>query len=184
MILGKRCFLQGIFHELVNFHNRSLITTSVAIVGCWEYSDDVSLVGPVVSIHHELMGSTYQLQVVSMIELFWDVLTEGVTSTSGWDTPTASIIGIWPEQIANGTLWIILVITNWSELTLHEAPPELYQVILFSLECQYWERDLRGDRIFDPRQQQLGANNQRAQWIISIHWHFHTFLNIHHRNRT
>jgi hypothetical protein len=38
-----------------------------------------------------------------VIECFWDVLTESISGTSGTYTPSASVIGITPEQIAHGT---------------------------------------------------------------------------------
>jgi hypothetical protein len=76
-------FLQGIFHELINFHDCCFVAAPVAIVGCGEDSHDISLVGPIVAIHHQLMGSGDQLQVVGMVELLGDVLSEGVTGTSG-----------------------------------------------------------------------------------------------------
>ena len=38
---------------------------------------------PIVSVHHQLMGTGYKLQVVGMIELLGDILSEGVSSTSG-----------------------------------------------------------------------------------------------------
>lgn len=49
------------------------------------------------------MGASNAHEVVSMIELLRDVLTERVTSTSGGDTPTASVIRVGPEEIADGT---------------------------------------------------------------------------------
>lgn len=42
-------------------------------------------------------------EVVSVIELLRDVLAEGVTSTSGGDTPTASVIRVGPEEITDRT---------------------------------------------------------------------------------
>ena len=43
-------------------------------------------------------------QVIGVIELLGDILTEGIAGTSGGDTPTTSVIGVRPEEIANGTL--------------------------------------------------------------------------------
>ena len=39
-----------------------------------------------------------------MVELLRDILTEGISGTSGGDAPAAAIIGIGPEEIADGSL--------------------------------------------------------------------------------
>ena len=62
-------YLQIIFHELVNFHDSSFITTSVAVIWSREDCDYVSLVCPIVSVHNELMSSRDPCEVVRMIEL-------------------------------------------------------------------------------------------------------------------
>ena len=54
-MMGKD--LQVVFHELVDFHYRRLVSASVAIVGRREDSHDVALVSPVVSVHDELVSS-------------------------------------------------------------------------------------------------------------------------------
>ncbi len=52
---------------------------------------------PIVTIHNELMGSGDARQVIGVVELLGDVLSEAVTRTSGGDTPTTTIIGIRPQ---------------------------------------------------------------------------------------
>ena len=94
---------ESVFHEFIYFHYCCLVTTSVAVVRCWEHCDDVSVVRPVVAIHYKLMGSGNQLQVIWMVELFGDVLSKRITSTSWWDTPTTSVIRVWPKKITNWT---------------------------------------------------------------------------------
>ena len=59
--------------------------------------------GPVVAAHDKLMSARYQFQSICMVELFRDVLTERVASTSGRDAPAAAVIGVGPEEIANGS---------------------------------------------------------------------------------
>lgn len=50
-----------------------------------------------------------QFESVGMVKLLWDVLAEGVASPAGGNTPTASVIGVGPEQVAHGTLvWDLL----------------------------------------------------------------------------
>lgn len=95
--------LQVEFHELVDGHNSSLVTASVAVVRRTEHSHDITVMSPVVTLHDKLMSTGDPGQVIRVIELFWNILTEAVSSTSGWDTPAASIIGVRPEQVAHGT---------------------------------------------------------------------------------
>ena len=47
------------------------------------------------------MGSGDQLQVIRVVELLTDILTEGVAGTSWRDTPAASVIRVGPKQIAD-----------------------------------------------------------------------------------
>lgn len=47
------------------------------------------------------MGTRDHLQVVGMVELLSDVLTESVTSASGIHAPSSSVIRIRPKQIAH-----------------------------------------------------------------------------------
>lgn len=101
-LTGSRVKLKEVvFHVFVDLHNGGLVSASVAVVGGGEHRDDVALMGPVVSVHHELMGSCDSSQVVGVVELLRDVLAEGVASTTGRDTPTASVIGVGPQQIAD-----------------------------------------------------------------------------------
>mmetsp|Transcript_10877 Transcript_10877/g.30026 ORF Transcript_10877/g.30026 Transcript_10877/m.30026 type:complete len:251 (+) Transcript_10877:904-1656(+) len=50
------------------------------------------------------MGSGDEVQSIDVGELFCDVLPKGVSSSAGGDTPTASVIGIGPNEIAHGSL--------------------------------------------------------------------------------
>lgn len=124
--LIKNIVLQCVFHEFVDFHNCCLITTSITVVRGWEDSDDVSLMRPIVSVHDKLMGSWDKLEVVGMVELFWDILTERIACTSWWNTPSASIIWIRPQQIAN---WTNRKFWNENMLTLRGELLKLYLVI-------------------------------------------------------
>lgn len=84
---------------------------------------------PVVSIHDKLMCTSDQLEVVGVVELLTDVLSERVSSSSWGDTPSASIIRIRPEKIANWTfVWhfhdsvklldLIQSIDTWGETSM------------------------------------------------------------------
>lgn len=105
VLFGRRVELQErVLHELVDFHDGRLVTATVAVVGRREDGDDIAVVRPVVAVHDELMGSGDELQVVRMVELLRDVLAERVAGTTRRDTPAASVIGVGPEEIADGTL--------------------------------------------------------------------------------
>ena len=47
------------------------------------------------------MSTRYQLQVVRVVKLFRNVLTKWVTCASRWNSPTASIVRVWPKEITN-----------------------------------------------------------------------------------
>ena len=104
-LAGCRVELEEIIlDELVNLHYGGFVTASVAVVGCGENRDDVALVCPVVSVHDKLMRTCDSSQAVRVVELLRDVLSEGVTSASGRDTPTTTVIGVRPEQVTDGAL--------------------------------------------------------------------------------
>ena len=109
--------LQIIFHELVDLHDGSLVSASVAVVGGREDSHYVALVGPVVSVHDQLMGPRDPREVVRVVELLRDVLAEGVAGTSWADAPTASVIRVRPKKVANRSKQIAL-----AELLSEENP--------------------------------------------------------------
>ena len=59
---------------------------------------------PVVAIHDELMGARDSRQVVRVVELLANVLSEAVAGTARAVTPTTSVIGVRPEQVADRPL--------------------------------------------------------------------------------
>ena len=85
-----------VIHMFIYFHYASFIGTSITIIGCWKDCHNISLMAPIISIHYKLMCPWDQLKVISMIKLFWDILTKSVPSTSRRNTPTTSVIWIWP----------------------------------------------------------------------------------------
>jgi len=93
-----------VLHVFVNFHNCCFITTSITVVRCREDSHNITLVRPVISVHNKLMSTGNSSQTVSMVKLFRNILAKRVTSTSGGDTPTTSVIRVGPEEIANRSL--------------------------------------------------------------------------------
>lgn len=92
---------EGILEVLINLHNCGLVPTSVTIVGGGEDGDDILLMDPGVTIDDQLMRSRNQCEAVVVVELLRDVDTEGVTRTTGGDTPGETIIRVRPEQITH-----------------------------------------------------------------------------------
>jgi len=88
----------------VDFHDRRLVTASVAVVGCREDGNNISVLRPIIALHHELMSTCNKRETVVMVERLRDVLAEGVASTTGRDSPAAAVIGVGPEQVTHGTL--------------------------------------------------------------------------------
>lgn len=93
-----------IVHLLVHLHYSSLVAASVTVIWRREYSHDSFVMTPVVSIHHKLMRSRYQLQTIGVIEILRNVLPKCESGSSGRDTPTMSIIWVRPQEIAHWTL--------------------------------------------------------------------------------
>ena len=50
------------------------------------------------------MGASDPRQVIRVVELLGDILTEAVAGTARGDTPAAAVIGVGPQQIADGAL--------------------------------------------------------------------------------
>lgn len=64
----------------------------------------ITVLGPVVTFHDQLMSSCNQGQAVVMVESLRDILPECVPRTTRGDTPAASVVRIRPQEITHGTL--------------------------------------------------------------------------------
>ena len=60
--------VESLVELFIHVQNGSDVTASVAIVGGREDGDHVPVMGPVVSLHHELMGPRHQVQPVAVVE--------------------------------------------------------------------------------------------------------------------
>ncbi len=135
--------------------------------------------GRVTYIHHQLMCSWYQLEVVRVVKLFRDVLTKRITSTARRNTPAASIIGVGPKEITDGSDE-----NYFGLLTLHEEPLGLDRGRGFNQECQCWGTDHREDRRLSFQQRRWVECNRRTRWRTSRRWRCRTFGDIRRRIRT
>lgn len=50
------------------------------------------------------MGSCDKCESIIVVERLGNILPESVTGTTGADAPTASVIGVGPQQVAHGSL--------------------------------------------------------------------------------
>ena len=55
-----------------------LVSASVAVVGSGEDGDNIPVVGPIVSLHHQLVSSADQRQSIRMVERLGYVLRKSV----------------------------------------------------------------------------------------------------------
>lgn len=81
------CFLINMVNIIVNFHYSSLVTTSVTIVGCREYSYHRSIVLPLIPLHNKLMRPCNEVKIINMGKLFCNILSKRVPCTSWWYSP-------------------------------------------------------------------------------------------------
>ena len=77
-------------HLIIHLHNRRLIPAPVTIIRRREHGTNRSVVLPLIPLHNELMRPCDEEEIVDVGELFGNVLAEGVTRSSGGDTPAAS----------------------------------------------------------------------------------------------
>lgn len=72
---------------------------------------------PVVTIHNELMGTSYSCEAIGVIELLGNVLAERVASTARADAPAASVIRVGPEKVTDWAfMWHFLLSFELSNL--------------------------------------------------------------------
>jgi hypothetical protein len=113
---------QCVFQVLIDLHDGSLVTASVAVVGgcSWldaicssrrsqevltgEYGDHVPVLRPVVPLHHKLVSSGNQRQTVVVVESLGYILAKSVAGATWRDSPSAPVVRIGPQQVAHGAL--------------------------------------------------------------------------------
>ena len=84
------------FLILINFHNSCLISTSITIIRCREYRNNILIMCLTIPIHNQLMRPTDHLQIIIMIKLFRDILSKCIPSPSRRYAPSTSFIRIRP----------------------------------------------------------------------------------------
>mmetsp|Transcript_1685 Transcript_1685/g.4987 ORF Transcript_1685/g.4987 Transcript_1685/m.4987 type:complete len:273 (+) Transcript_1685:109-927(+) len=95
---------ERVLQVLVDLHHGGLVAAAVAVVRGGEDRDDVTVMAPIVALHHQLMRPGDQLQPVGVVELLRDVLAEGVACTARRNAPAAAVVRVRPEKVAHGAL--------------------------------------------------------------------------------
>ena len=92
-----------VIHLFVNLHYASFVAAAIAVIRCRENRHNGFLVIPIEPIHHKLVSSGNQFQVVSMVEVLRYVLAESEAGSSRRYTPAVSVVRVRPEQVAHGS---------------------------------------------------------------------------------
>ena len=61
---GRVKLEEGVLQGVIQLHNGGLVSTAVAVVWGREDGDDISVMGPVVTLHHQLMCPCDQCESV------------------------------------------------------------------------------------------------------------------------
>lgn len=67
---GAERHSQCVFQVLINFHDGSLVSAPIAVVGRAEDGNNIAILTPVVALHDQLMSSRDQGQAIVVIERF------------------------------------------------------------------------------------------------------------------
>jgi hypothetical protein len=92
-------FLAAGIDRVVDFHNGSLVAASVAVIRSRKDSHYRFVVLPLVTLHHQLMGTGNKVESINVGKLFRNVLSKGVTGATRRNTPTATEKGDRKEEL-------------------------------------------------------------------------------------
>lgn len=93
-----------LFACLVNFHDCSLVATTITIIWGTEQGHDLIIVSILESIHDQLVSSHDLRKLIYMIKLLRAILPESVSRPARRDAPTATIVWIRPDQVTQWSL--------------------------------------------------------------------------------
>lgn len=91
----------GALHILIHLDDCSQIATAIAIVWSWEDSRNMAIMGVLISVVHQLVGSCDLFQPVGMIEFHWIILTKCPSGSSWTHVKAEPFIGVTPKQVTN-----------------------------------------------------------------------------------
>ena len=70
-----------------------------------------------ITFHHKLMSSAYQINIVLVVEFLYYVATKEITCPSWTYTPACNFIRVAPHKIAHRTImWYLLLPVDCSDL--------------------------------------------------------------------
>jgi hypothetical protein len=97
--------VEGSIQLVIHVQDRGNVAASIAVVRSRPNSDEVLVSEPVLeSVHHKLMGSGDQGNVVDVIELGGHLGSEEPSSASWGHSPSFNIFWVGPHEIAEWTL--------------------------------------------------------------------------------
>lgn len=92
--------VESFFQFLIDVQNRGNVSTSVAIIRCRPDCNEILVSEPVLkAIHHKLMGSSNQGNIVDMIEFLSYLWSEQPSGTPRRHSPCFDILWIWPHEV-------------------------------------------------------------------------------------
>ena len=89
--------------SFVDLHNSGLVSASITVVGSAKDCDNISVLAPTVSLHHQLMRSRHQAEIISVIKLCGNIFSKCVASSSRGNPETVLVCRVRPKQIAHGS---------------------------------------------------------------------------------
>ena len=97
--------VEGSRQFVIHVQNGSDVSASVAVVWCGPNGDEVLISEPILeAVHHKLMCSGDQRNVVDVIEFGGDLGAEKPSSTSWGHSPGFDILWVRPHKVAEWTL--------------------------------------------------------------------------------
>jgi hypothetical protein len=89
---------------VVEFHDRSLVAHSIAVVRCGPHGDQLFIEPVLESFLNELMSSADYFQVVDVAEILGDFGPEEPAGASRVGGPGFNFLGVTPEQVGESSL--------------------------------------------------------------------------------
>jgi hypothetical protein len=69
---------KGLPHVFVDLHDGGHISAPITVIRGRKYGDHVLFMGPIIPLHHQLVGPSHQGQAIGVVEELGDVLAEGI----------------------------------------------------------------------------------------------------------
>ena len=88
---GSFKFDKLLIEMLIKDQNRSNIVTSITIIWCRPYSNELFIEHFFISLHDQLMCSANEGNVIRMIKLLHNVTSEKISSSSWTQNPTVNV---------------------------------------------------------------------------------------------